>query len=190
MLFKRKNTKSPEETAAERAARLEATQKNLRIQLLKLETLKKNYVQKAAEAQSKGLNSQVDVAKNMLRKTMKTEKQISGMLMSIELGLQAKELVSITQSFVQCMNDISADIITDADATEFKKSKDILMKAAYKQKKQEEMLDQMLDSGNYSLLGTTDAETESEFDSEIDSLINSASSTTRFGNADTFRMKS
>ncbi len=163
--------KSPEVLAAERQARLNETQKRLRVQLLKLEGLKKTYAQKVVEAQNQGMTSQAETAKNMLRKAVKTEKQISGMLMSMELALQTKELVAITQGFVECMNDISADIITDADSTAFKQSKEKLMKAAYKQQKQSEMLDEMLETGNYAMLGETDADATHEFDAEIDMLI-------------------
>ncbi|MCD8201455.1 MAG: hypothetical protein LUD47_05260 [Clostridia bacterium] len=169
-----KNKKSPQELEEERSARLQTTLDNMNTQLIKLDKIKKTYASKAAEAEARGLETQKQQARSLLKKTMQQEKQIYGMVMSIELAVQTKELSSISEAFLQCMDDISADLSTNTGKVNVKKVQNQFMKAGYAQKQQEERLNQMLDTGDYALLGEMGADEATEFDDDVDAMIRDA----------------
>ncbi|MCD8205616.1 MAG: hypothetical protein LUD29_03275 [Clostridia bacterium] len=169
-----KNKKSPLELEEERSARIQITLDNMNKQLIKLDKIKKTYASKAAEAEAKGLETQKQQARSLLKKTLQQEKQINGMVMSIELAVQTKELTSISEAFLQCMDDISADLSTSTGKVNVKKVQNQFMRAGYAQKQQEEKLNQMLDTGDFALLGEMGTEEVSEFDDDIDAMIKDA----------------
>lgn len=173
--MKKKEKKTEQQIQAEREERISAASDKMQTQLLKIEKMKQTYVRKAAEADQKGLTQQKQTAVNLLRKCMTLEKQVNGMIMSMELAVQAKELSSLTSTFMQCMCDISDDITVDNKNTDLKKTQNKFMHAMFAQKQQEEKLNEMLDTGNYALINDGQSDEVSEFDDEIDSLIAAAS---------------
>ncbi len=174
MFFQKKPKKSEAELEAERVARIENTCKKFEVQLLQVSKNKEGYITKLLKAKAQGLPEQELILHNKLVELMKMEKQIMGMAMSMQIALQAREVASLTKSFMECMASISEDIIAETKETDGKTAQKTLMKAAYNQQKQSEMLDQMMETQDFTMLGQMDKAQSSEFDHEIDALLQNA----------------
>ena len=171
----KKPKKSPEELRREEDERIAATASRLQTQILKAQKQKAVLVAKMAEARRLGLTAQEATAKALLVKCMTVEKQVNGMLMNLELAVQAKEISGLTREFVDCMGIVSQSMLREASKTDIKKAEQQYLRALYATEQQSQQLDGMLQTGNFAMLGSTVGQGgTSEFDAEIDVLVRQA----------------
>lgn len=181
----KKQKKSKEELEREREARVNATADKLRVQILTIEGKKESLLKKVIEARQKGLKSQEEQARGLLRRCMATQKQANGMLMTLELAMQSRDLAVLNQQFLECIGTLSQDIEVSAAKSDAKRTEKKYLRAMYASSKQSEELDRMLEVGDYASMAAMDGDKFGEFDSDIDSLIAEA----EFGGTGTGKTK-
>lgn len=163
--------KKREEKSVLLSEKLEVMQSNLQVHLLKVQKNRNEVFDKLVEARRKGLAAQETTARNLMKKSMAAEKQISGMIVSLGLAVQARDLATLTRNFVECIGVISKDLIGAVSKTNAKKAERDYLKILYASQKQEENLDNMLMAGDYSLNNLEYGSKYEEFDAEIDALL-------------------
>jgi len=167
----KKIKKSSEELEREREARINTVADKLKVQMLTMEQKKDILLGKVVEARQKGLKSQEEQARGLLRKCLATHKQASGMLMTLELAVQSRDLAILNNQFLECIGTLSEDIQFAAGKSNAKKASKKYLKALYVSKKQSDELNEMLEAGDYATVAALDGDKFAEFDEEIDSLI-------------------
>ena len=172
--FSKKEKKTKEELDNERAARVSATADNLKVQILTMERKQDELLAKVVEARQKGLKNQEEQARGLLRKCMAQHKQASGMLMTLELAIQSRDLASLNQQFLECITTLSRDTQTSVKKSNAKQAEKQYLKATYASQKQSEELDKMLEIGDYAAVASMGGDKFSEFDAEIDALVGQA----------------
>ncbi len=183
-MFKKKTAQIDPQT---REAHIEETAKKLRLQLMTLERKKEELFGKVLEARKKGLKTQEDQARGLMRRCMATHRQVSGMLMTLELAVEARDLSEISQKFLESIGMLSQDIVASASKSNAKKTEKEYLKAMYVAGQKSKELDHMLDMGEYSAIASVEGSQNTEYDSEIDSMIESAESGSRFSDTDGIR---
>ena len=182
-MFGKKKKISPEEAAKERERRLGELSDKLNQQIAAIGRQKQILVGKVLEAKGKNLPAQEKQARGLLGKCLATEKRVSGMLMTLELAVQSRDLADLNRQFVECIGEISSEIDLSVDKTNVKGAEKKYMHALYKVEQQAEMLDGMLDRGDFAA-ATAYAEQGdgvSDYEEEIDALIENAESEARRG---------
>lgn len=185
-MFGKKQKKSAAEIEREREERITVTAEKLKVQILSMENKKDELVSKVVEAKQKGLSAQEQQARGLLRKCMASQKQASGMLMTLELAVQSRDLASLNRQFLECIGSLSEDMQTSAKKSNAKKTEKQYLKAMYVSQKQSAELDKMLDIGDYAAVASVGADKFAEFDTEIDSLVEQAET---FGGVKTKKQK-
>ncbi len=174
-MFK-KRVKNEAELNREREARISKASENLKVQILTMENKNNVLLSKVLEARRTGLKSQENQARGLLKKNMASLKQTRGMLMTLELAVQSRDLAALNRQFLECIGALSEDIQLSAGKSNAKKAENKYLKAMYVAQKQSEELDKMLEVGDYASMASVDGDKFSEFDGEIDSLIELAES--------------
>ena len=175
---KKKNKKSPEEMRKEREAKIASTSNTLRLQILTLEKKKDLLLRKVMEAKQKGLRDQEAQARNLLKQTMAAIKHENGMLMTLELAVESRDLAQLNANFLESIGALSDDILASGDVVSNSNSKKIgnkFLRAVYESNQQRDRIDEVLATGEYASAIGQDSDKYSEFDEEIDSLLESAS---------------
>ena len=170
-MFSKKQKKSPEELQSEREERIAATANSLRAQLITMESQKKTLLNKVVEARKLGLKPQEEQARGILRRCMAISKQAQGMLMTLELAVQSRDLATLNRQFMECIGVLSDDITQSSAKTDVKKTKEKYIKAMYNSDKQSKQIDEMLEIGDYAAAVNIGGEQYGEFDSEIDNMV-------------------
>ena len=179
MLFSKKNKKTKEEIQKEREETIAKTSNALKLQIVTLGKKKDAVLKKVIEAKQKGLKDQESQARNLLKQTMAAMKREEGMLMTLELAVESRDLAQLNMNFLNSINTLSEDIISSGQATNDAKAKkvgDKYLRAVYEANKQKERIDDMLSIGEYSNIVSEESNSYSEFDSEIDSMVEEAES--------------
>lgn len=171
MFGKKKKQAMPQMTLEER---LEQTEKKLTMQLLKLQKQKNEALAGLLDARRHGLSVQEERARALLRRNFAAEQQINGMLLSMKLTVQERDLASLTKNFVECIGDVSRELTQSVSKTDAKKAEKDYLRAMYASQQQEEKLDRMLEVGEFSRFEEAESGKYSEFDSKIDELIGRA----------------
>lgn len=172
-IFGKKSKKSPEELKKEREAKISSTSNALRLQIVTLEKKKDILLRKVMEAKQKGLKEQEQQARNLLKQTMSAIKRENGMLMTLELAIESRDLAQLNSNFLESIGALSDDILSAGTVNSASKNKRIgnkFLRAVFESNKQKERIDQMLAVGDYaSVVSETDE--HAEFDDEIDSML-------------------
>lgn len=167
----KKNKMSDAELAKLRAERIEATQTQLKQQIMKLEKLKTQHFMMVMQARQEGLESQEEQARGLLRRTLATLKQAKGMLMTIDIAMQSRDLAMMGSQFLECIGAISDDIFAATGKTNVKKAEDKYVKAMYRSNQNTQQIDHMLEIGQYTAAANIGVNQSDEFDGEIDNMI-------------------
>lgn len=176
-MFAKKNKKSPEELKRESDERIASTAKSLRAQILSMDAQKDALLGKVLEARKLGLKPQEEQARALMRRCLAVSKQAQGMLMTLELAVQSRDIAAISRQFMDCIGALSEDISRDNEKTNVKKTKEKYMRALYASQKQSEKVDEMLSIGDYASAVSITGDQAGQFDSEIDALVNLAEGT-------------
>ncbi len=166
--------KSNEELQRERDERVNKTADALKAQLIGLETKRELLLSKVVEAKQKGLGGQVEQAKGLLKRCMAAQKQANGMLMTLELAIQSRDLSELNRQFLESIGTLSQDIMVSARKSNTKRAEKQYLKALYASYKQVQQLDKMLEIGDYASAASMVGDGYNEFDAEIDDLIEKA----------------
>ncbi len=170
VMFGRKKM-SKEEAEHLRNLRIGETADKLRVQLVNFERQKNSLVVKVVEARKKDLTNQEAQARSLLKRCMAAERRANGMLMTLELAVQSRDLASLNSQFLESIGSLSQDIDISAGKNNSKKVTKKYLRAMYKADKQNRALDDMLDAGDYASAISAEGESYAEFDSEVDSLV-------------------
>lgn len=171
-----KEKKTEEQLKKERREKANKIANDLKLQLITISKKKDGVFAKLVECREKGLKEQEQMARNQLRQYLATEKRYQGMLMSMELAMDAADLNDLNIRFLNSMNELSQSVITPKQGkVNMKKTKQNYMKALYNQEKTKEATDQMLELGDYASAASIGSETYNEYDSEIDAMLDNQS---------------
>ena len=139
--------KSPEELKREREKKINDTIGSLRLQIVQLNKKKDVAFQKVYDARQKGLKEQEEQARGLLKQTMAASKRAEGMLMTLELAKESRDLAELNMNFLQSIGDLSDDILEAGKKTSASQTKKIgnkYAKALFAAGKQKERIDDML----------------------------------------------
>lgn len=176
-LFHRKPKKSREELKKEREEKIAATSNSLKLQIVALEKKRDGLFKRVVEARQKGLAEQEQQARGLLKQAMAAIKREQGMLMTLELAVESRDLAQINMNFLDSIAALSDDIISSSkktDASQARRVGEKYMRALYETGQQKERIDEMLSVGEFSSVFGDDSDKYAEFDEEIDSMIYSA----------------
>ena len=82
---------------------------------------------KVVEARNKGLSSQEKQARGLLKQTMAAGKRAEGMLMTLELAMESRDLAELNVRCLDAIGSLSQDIIGSSQQTSPSKAKKIKM---------------------------------------------------------------
>ena len=176
MLFKRKPkvVKSEQEIEREREERIKATSDKIKVQLITLNNKKGELIANILSARKKGFKSQEQQARGVLARYLASIKRSEGMLFTLELAVQTRDLAKLNYEFLQCIGDLSDDISQSTQKFNAKKIEEKYTKALYNSSKQLDEIDKFLEIGDYAAAVSADTNSYSEFNEEIDMLIENA----------------
>ena len=177
------------ELARQREERIQATAQRLKMIILKMEKQKNEFFAKVLEAHEKGLPAQEEQARGLMRKCMATYQQASGMLMTLELAVQSRDLAELNRQFVECIGSLSQDMVVNTKKTNIKKTEKQYLEALYRAGQQTQQLDQMLELGQYAQIATADSDKFTEFDDEIDAMLQQAGISTTVSGSSTTKIR-
>ena len=126
MIFKKKVKveKSEEQIEQERETRIKNVSGNIRAQLITMNNKQSVLVSKVIEAKNKGLNEQEKQARSLLARCLASIRRAEGMLMTLELAVQSRDLAKLNCEFLRCIGDLSDDISTySTDKVNIKKNR-------------------------------------------------------------------
>lgn len=180
MLFKRKPkvVKSKQEIEREREQRIKATSDRIKVQLITMNNKKDALLSNILAARQKGLKAQEQQARGVLARYLASIKRSEGMLFTLELAVQTRDLAKLNYEFLQCIGDLSDDISQSTQKFNAKKTEEKYTKALYNSSKQLDKIDKFLEVGDYAAAVSSDSKNYSEFNEEIDSLIENAEKVT------------
>lgn len=172
MFGSKKNKKTPEELRAERENKIKEVQKGLKLQIVQLNKKKDNAFAKVVEARNKGLSSQEKQARGLLKQAMAAGKRAEGMLMTLELAMESRDLAELNTEFLKGISVLSDDIVSASKGSaNVKQVEEKYKKAMFKMEKQKENIDEMIAVGEYSSAVAVNEDEYTEFDDEIDSML-------------------
>ena len=176
-LFSKKPKKTQEEIRKETREKAVNTSTDLSMQIMTLTKKKDIFQSKMIEARRKGLKEQEAQARGLLKQTMASIKRVQGMLMTLELAMESRDLAELNVRCLDAIGTLSQDIIGSSQQTSAGKAKKInetYLRARYESAKQAETIDGMLAVGEYASVAAQDDSLYSEFDDEIDGMIEDA----------------
>ena len=186
MFGKKKVKKSPEELKREREEKIKNVEKGLKLQIVQLNKKKDSAFAKVVEARNKGLTSQEKQARGLLKQTMAASKRAEGMLMTLELAMESRDLAELNTEFLKGISVLSDDIVAAGkNSANVKQVEEKYKKAMFKMEKQKDNIDEMIAVGEYSSAVSVNEDEYTEFDDEIDSMlddVNLANSALGFNN--------
>lgn len=176
-LFKRTPKKTPEEIQKEREAKIANTSNSLKLQIRNLEKKKDVLLKKVVEAKQKNLKEQEAQARSLLKQTMAAIKRENGMLMTLELAIESRDLAQLNTNFLESIGTLSDDILSTGNVNSESRTTrigDKFLRAVYESNKQKERIDDMLAVGEYANVVNSESDQYTEFDDEIDNLVENA----------------
>ncbi len=177
-MFKKKI--SNEELTEIREKKYRETSYKLKNIIAHMDDKKDDLLSKVIEARRKGLAKQEKDARSLLKKCLATKKQVEGMLMTLELAVESRDLASTSQSFMESIGDLSKEIQVSNKKTNVKKTRKQYLKALYASKLQTNKIDEFLSLGDYDSVLSFDDNKGMEFDDEINSMIEDAEANVNF----------
>lgn len=176
-LFSKKPRKTPEELKKEREEKIASTSSALKLQIISLERKREVILKKVLEAKQKGLRDQEAQARGLLKQTMASIRREQGMLMTLELAVESRDLAQLNMNFLDSIATLSDDIIGSSEHVSdarVKKIGDRYTRAVFESGQQKERIDNMLAMGEFATAVGTDTDKYPEFDAEIDSMLEDA----------------
>lgn len=180
MLFKttkKKIQKLEREKEAKKQAELQVkisirkTLNNMKLQSLKLETFKQDYIEKARNAVLIGNNQTYNLAKSGLKLCLSKQKFLDSMVANFEIALQMNEMNKIINEFVGGMNTISNQMKGITSSIDIVKAQAAYENALANNEGQYEALDAFLKEAEQSIEAFNGSEVDVS-DDELDKLIN------------------
>lgn len=168
---KKKAKKEAEKAALQET--VERTKREMQEQLLVMQKHTRETFSSLVKARSEGHPAQEKTARAILRRCLAEEKQIRGMILSLELAVQARDLAALTKSFIECVGEVSRALSADVAKTDTKRAEAAYMRGIYAAQLQEEKLDRMLSMGAGTSFEISDSGKYAEFDGEIDEMLKS-----------------
>ena len=171
-------------------ASIRRTLNNMKSQSAKLDTFKKDYIEKARKAVLINNKQNYNLAKQALRLCLSKQRFLDSMISNLEIALQVNEMNKIINEFVGGMNLISEEMKGITSSIDITKAQAAYEKALANNEGQYEALDAFLReaegsiesfNGNDSdvsddelnkLINNQAVDSESELDDELDQKIN------------------
>ena len=173
----KKPKKTQEEIRRETREKAAKTSGELQIQIMTLNKKKDTFQNKMIEARRKGLKEQEMQARGLLKQTMASIKRAEGMLFTLELAMESRDLAELNVKCLDAIGSLSEDVIGSSKQTSASKAKkinDTYLRARFESTKQASHIDDMLAVGEYASVATQDEGLYSEFDDEIDGMLEDA----------------
>ena len=137
----------------------------------KLDTFKKEYIEKARNAALAGSKSNYNLAKQGLKMCLSKQKFLDSMISNFEIAFQMNEMNKVINGFISGMNTVAEDMKGITSTLDISKAQLAYETALANNEGQYEALDAFLKEAETSIESFNgDASTVS--DEEIDSLIN------------------
>ena len=170
--------------------RIRKTLNSMKSQSVKLETFKKDYIDKARKAALINNKQNYNLAKQGLKLCLSKQRFLDSMIGNFEIALQMNEMNKVINQFVTGMNTISDDMKGITSSIDISKAQEAYEKALANNEGQYEALDAFLQeaeasiesfAGNESdvsedeldkLINTQAVDSETDIDDEIDQKIN------------------
>ena len=174
---KRKAAKLQAEEDARREKEIQAkirirkTLNSMKSQSVKLETFKKDYIDKARKAALINNKPNYNLAKQGLKLCLSKQRFLDSMIGNFEIALQMNEMNKVINQFVTGMNTISDDMKGITSSIDISKAQEAYEKALANNEGQYEALDAFLQEAEASIESFAGNESDVSED-EIDKLIN------------------
>lgn len=146
------------------------TLNNMRVQSAKLETFKKDYIDKARKAALTGNKQTYGLAKSGLKLCLSKQKFLDAMIANFEIALQMNEMNKIVNEFIGSMNLISNEMKGITSTIDITKAQAAYERALANNEGQYEALDAFLKEAEGSIESYSGSETDVS-DEELDRLI-------------------
>lgn len=159
------------EIEAQRQEKIDKTLAEFTVQLRKLNITKQNLVGKVVECRKRGLKQEEQKAKMLLGKCLSQEHRVLSMQMQAELFIQDRDLSNLAQSFLECLDGIADEVEDNVSKSTAKKAKKNYLKTLFNLNRQNERIDDVLDSADFAMEADAATGKYEKFDEEIDSLI-------------------
>lgn len=171
MFGRKKKAKGAAQPQLSLQERVEATSRNFQTQLMKLQKKERELAGQLKTYRAQGLTAQEGTARAMLRRCLAFKKQVLGMIATIELAVQARDMAALGREFTECLGEVSRDLSASASKTDVKKAERDSLRAIYASQQQEEKFDRLLEAVSFGYEGVSDSGKYAEFDAEIDKLL-------------------
>lgn len=172
----KKNRKDPEAQKKEIENNLYTARNAIKNQIIVLETKRDGILRKAADAKAKGLVEQEGQCEVLLRQILASIKREQGLLMTLELAVESRDLAKLNTDFLESISTLSEDIINSngkSGKAEARKIGDRYMRAVEASDQRMERINDLLAMGDYTKILDNDNNAELSF--EAKDLINNYS---------------
>lgn len=150
--------------------RIKKSLSGLRNQSNKLETFKKQYIEKGRQAAAKGDKVNYDRAKIGLKQCLSKQKVLDSMLCSLEMSVQLNDMNKVVGEFITGMNTISEQMMQTTSSFDMAKAQMAYEKAMANNADQYQALDAYLESAQ-DTIKDFDGVDSSISDEEVEAMI-------------------
>ena len=169
-MFNKRKQQKLEQKKFETRLKIKQTLNKMKGQSNKLDSFKKNYIDKAKQASLVGDQTAYNLAKTGLKICLSKQKFLNQMIINFELSLEIADMNKLVTEFFSGINDISQQIQTVTGGLDMSKAQAAYEKALANNASQYEALESFLTETNNSFESMNDI-TTSVNDEEIDNLI-------------------
>ncbi len=169
--WKKKKAKGEDGPQLSLEESVENKTRNLQAQLMKLQKKERELAGQLKTYHGHGIAAQEEAARAMLRRCLAFKKRVLGMIATIELAVQARDLAALSKEFTECLSEVSRDLMASASKTDVKKAERDSMRAIYASTMQQEKMDRLLEAVCTDYQAASDGGKYAEFDAEIDKLL-------------------
>lgn len=171
MLEKQRQEEAKRELEIQKKISIRKTLNNMKSQSAKLDTFKKDYIEKARNAALINNKQTYNLAKQGLKLCLSKQRFLDSMIGNFEIALQMNEMNKVINGFVNGMNLVSEEMKGITSPIDITKAQQAYDKALANNEGQYEALDAFLKEAEGSLESFNGNETDVS-DDEIDKLIN------------------
>ena len=171
MLEKQRQEEAKRELEIQKKISIRKSLNNMKSQSAKLDTFKKDYIEKARNAALINNKQTYNLAKQGLKLCLSKQRFLDSMIGNFEIALQMNEMNKVINGFVNGMNLVSEEMKGITSPIDITKAQQAYDKALANNEGQYEALDAFLKEAEGSLESFNGNETDVS-DDEIDKLIN------------------
>lgn len=171
MLEKQRQEEAKRELEIQKKISIRKTLNNMKSQSAKLDTFKKDYIEKARNAALINNKQTYNLAKQGLKLCLSKQRFLDSMIGNFEIALQMNEMNKVINGFVNGMNLVSEEMKGITSPIDITKAQQAYDKALANNEGQYEALDAFLKEAEGSLESFNGNEADVS-DDEIDKLIN------------------